>query len=66
MLDKPISIGFMILEISKFEMLIHLDRLKEEFKDNMAFLYADTDSFKLLIKNCNPYKLKKTWIRKFN
>ena len=56
----------MILEISKFEMLIHLDRLKEEFKDNMAFLYADTDSFKLLIKNCNPYKFKKAWIRKFN
>ena len=28
----------MILEISKFEMLIHLDRLKEEFKDNMPIL----------------------------
>ena len=56
----------MILEISKFEMLIHLDRLKEEFKDNMAFFYTNSDSFKLLIKSCNPYELKKTWIRKFN
>ena len=25
----------------------------------MMLLYTDTDSFKLLIKTCNPYELKK-------
>ena len=49
----------MILDIAKFEMNIHYDRLKEEFGNNMMLLYTDTDSFKLLIKNCDPYKLKK-------
>ena len=38
-------------------MNIHYDRLKEFVGDNMRFLYTDTDSLKLLIKNINPYKL---------
>ena len=59
LLDKPITIGFMILEIAKFEMNIHYDRLKEIFDENTSLLYTDTDSFKLLIKNTNPYELKK-------
>ena len=63
LLDKPITIGFMILEIAKFEMNIHYDRLKEIFDENMSLLYTDTDSFKLLIKNTNPYALKKTQTR---
>ena len=49
----------MILDIAKFEMNIHYDRLKEEFGNNMMLLHTHTDSFKLLIKNCDPYKLKK-------
>ena len=57
LLDKPIIIGFTILEIAKLEMNIHYDRLKEFVGDNMRFLYTDTDSLKLLIKNINPYKL---------
>ena len=56
--DKAISIRFMIFEIAKFEMNIHYDSLKEQFGDNML-LYTDTESFKLLIKNCNPYELEK-------
>ena len=56
LLDKPISMGFMIFEISKFQRFIHLDTLKEIFGDNMIFLYTGTDSFKLLIKNCDPYE----------
>ena len=56
LLDKPISMGFMIFEISKFQRFIHLDTLKEIFGDNMRFLYTGTDSFKLLIKNCDPYE----------
>ena len=56
LLDKPIIIGFTILEIAKLEMNISYDRLKEIFGDNMWLLYSDTDSLKLLIKNINPYK----------
>ena len=57
--DKPISIGFMIFKIAKFEMNIHYDRLKEQFGDNILLLHTDTDSFKLLIKHCNPYELER-------
>ena len=62
--DKLIIIEFMILELAKFEMNIHYDRLKEKFGNNMMLLYTDTDSFKLLIKKCDPYELKKTWLRR--
>ena len=57
MLNKPISIGFTILEISKLEMNIHFDRLKEIFGNNTRLLYTDTDSLKVLIKNTNSYEL---------
>ena len=57
LLDKPIIIGFTILEIAKLEINIHYDRLKEIFGDNIPLLYTDTDSLKLLMKNINPYKL---------
>ena len=46
-LDKPIIIGFMVLEIAKLEMNIYSDRLKEEFRDKMQLLYTNTDSLKL-------------------
>ena len=55
----------MTLEIAKFSMNIHYDRLKEKFGD-MLLLYTDTDTFKILIKNTNPYELKKIWIRKLH
>ena len=38
LLDKPIIIGFTILEIAKLEMNIHYDRLKEIFDDNLRLL----------------------------
>ena len=57
LLDKPIIIGFTILEIAKLEMNIHYDRFKEIFGDNMQLLCTDTDSLNLLIKHINPYKL---------
>ena len=60
LLDKPIIIGFTILEIAKLEMSIHYDRLKEIFGDNMRLLYTHTDSLKLLIRNTNPYELDDT------
>ena len=46
-LDKPIIVGFMVLEIAKLEMNIYYDRLKEEFRDKMQLLYTNTDSLKL-------------------
>ena len=52
--DKPIIIAFMVLEREIFEMNIHYDRLKEKFGNNMMLLFTDTDSFKLLIKKCDP------------
>ena len=44
----------MILELEQFEMNIHYHRLKEKFGNNMMLLFTDTDSFKLLIKKCDP------------
>ena len=58
-INKPIIIGFMILEIAKLEMNIYYDRLTEKFKGKMQLLYTGTDSLKLFIKNTNPYELKK-------
>ena len=57
LLDKPIIIGFTILEIAKLEINIHYDRLKEIFGDNMQVLYTDTDSLKLSIRDTNPCEL---------
>ena len=37
--DKTISIGFMILEIAKYEMNIIYDKLKKIYRDNMILLY---------------------------
>ena len=51
LLDKPIIIGFTILEIEKLEMNIHYDNLKETFSDNIHLLYTDTYCLKLFIKN---------------
>ena len=65
LLDKPIIIRFMILEIEKLEMSVHYNRLKIIFSDNMQFLYTDTDSFKLFIKNTNPYELRKHGLEHF-
>ena len=65
LLDKPIIIRFMILETEKLEMSVHYNRLKIIFSDNMQFLYTDTDSFKLFIKNTNPYELRKHGLENF-
>ena len=57
LLDKAIIIAFTILQMAKFEINIHCDRLKEILEENIRLLYTDTDILKLLIKNVNPYKL---------
>jgi hypothetical protein len=48
-LNKPIIIGFCILDISKHIMAEHFYRLKQIYKDKMKLLYTDTDSFYLEI-----------------
>jgi hypothetical protein len=48
-LNKPIIIGFCILDISKLIMAEHFFRLKDIFKDKLKLLYTDTDSFYLHI-----------------
>lgn len=55
-LDKPMHVGFTILETSKYEICFNYDRLKNGSGDNMQHLYTYTDSLKLLLKITNPYK----------
>ena len=55
-LDKPMHVGFTILETSKYEIFLNYDRLKNVSGYNMQHLYTDTDSLRLLTKNTNPYK----------
>lgn len=54
LLDKPIAVGFAILEKSKAIMYEHYFRLKKHFGDSMELIYMDTDSLKLQIigKKC--------------
>ena len=56
-IDKPTIIGFKILEISKLDMNIHYDRLKEIFSDNIHLLYTDTNTLRSFVKNSNPFEL---------
>jgi hypothetical protein len=48
-LNKPIIIGFCILDISKHIMSEHFYRLKRIYGNKMKLLYTDTDSFYLEI-----------------
>ena len=50
-MDKPIYIGFTVLELSKLHMFrLHFDRFKHEYKSNITLAYTDTDSFIYYIK----------------
>ena len=45
-LNKPISVGFAILEMSKLIMYqFYYDYLKPKYGDNCTLLFTDTDSF---------------------
>jgi hypothetical protein len=49
-LNKPIIIGFCILDISKHIMAEHFYRLKDLYGDKMKLIYTDTDSLVIEVK----------------
>lgn len=56
LMNKPVSIGMAILEISKVLMYdYHYGHIKPIFKENIKLLYTDTDSFIYQISNVNFY-----------
>ena len=56
-LNKPISVGFSILEISKLVMYeFYYDYLKPKYSDRCKLLFTDTDSFCCHIQTEDLYK----------
>ncbi len=56
-LDKPIYVGFTVLEISKWLMYrLHYDIFKKNYKAKIKLAYIDTDSFIYEIKTDDFYR----------
>ena len=56
-MNKPIYLGFSILEISKILMLeFWYDYMKPKYGNNIKLCYMDTDSFIMSIKTADFYK----------
>lgn len=56
-LDKPIQVGFAILEFAKLEMYRFLFLIQSKFKEDVTPLYTDTDSLMLHFKHPNPQNI---------
>ncbi|XP_015787958.1 uncharacterized protein LOC107364979, partial [Tetranychus urticae] len=55
-LDKPIAVGFSVLEFAKLYMYqLHYDTFKAYYGRNLSLVYTDTDSFIYHIKTENLY-----------
>ena len=55
-LDKPIYIGFSILDLTKYHMyLLHYKLFKKYYQQNIELIYTDTDSYVYHIKTENIY-----------
>lgn len=55
-LNKPIQMGFTILEFAKREMYRFIATLQDEFGDDVVPMYTDTDSLMLLCNFERPYQ----------
>lgn len=54
--NKPIYVGFTVLELSKYHMYeFHYNVMKKFFKDKISILYVDTDSFFYEIRTDDLY-----------
>lgn len=56
-LDKPIQLGFAILEFAKLEIYKFLFLIQDEFSSDVTPLYTDTDSIMLHFKVPNPQEI---------
>ena len=55
-LNKPIAVGFVILEISKFiTYSFYYDHLKDKYRDHCSLLFTDTDSLCCKIQTTDLY-----------
>jgi hypothetical protein len=65
--DKPIVIGFSVLEISKTLMYdFNYNFMKKQYKDKFNLLYMDTDSFIYEIFTDDFYKDMKSYLDEFD
>ena len=56
-LNKPIFVGFSVLDISKLQMYqFHYGYVKQFYGDRAALLYSDTDSLSYHIKTADVYE----------
>lgn len=56
MLDKPIAVGFTVLELSKLHMQkFWYEKLKSKYGEDITLMYTDTDSFVFELK-CEDYE----------
>lgn len=67
-LDKPIYIGFTVLELSKSHMYdFHYSVMKKKYDDKLSLCYTDTDSFLYSIETYDFYKdLKESLLNYFD
>ena len=64
--NKPIFIGFVVLELSKLKMYkTYYEYLKPKFGDRLKLLYTDTDSFILQIESEDLYEEIENDVKKY-